>query len=158
MRSVSSPGSVESSDSDVANRLDFSVYRELSRSKAMPFESDEDEDFLPMESQDATFIQPEGDVGHLPSDIDDETASLQYNELGPFFDSRADELEFQKIPEARRIVIELERRWKAAAPSREERNRILSEWCVFDRDFHQLNIRCSLAILNLFSVRIFTSI
>lgn len=47
------------------------------------------------------FIEPEGDATRMPQDTLDQTETLQFADLGTFFDNLAQSLEKNRIPEAR---------------------------------------------------------
>lgn len=59
------------------------------------------------------FIQPEGDGTDLPADILNRSASVEYKELGPFFDRLVEEIETKRLAKAQAQVTELEEKAKA---------------------------------------------
>ena len=75
------------------------------------------------------FIQPEGDASCLPVDMVDRTRHLTYAELAPFFEETADNLENEKLPEARGRVKELENALEGLdAMSAESRDALFKSW------------------------------
>lgn len=88
----SSPGSPDLSEDEDARSLP----------EIIPYShaSDEEIDSEP-QTLDDMFIQPEGCAIKLPSDIMDQTKTLQYDELGRFFDETVDKLEKDYVPSAK---------------------------------------------------------
>lgn len=65
-----------------------------------------------MEKFEEDFIQPEGNADNLPSDVRDDTSSLVYPKLEPFFEMTVSRLENNDIPAGKCRILELERQWQ----------------------------------------------
>lgn len=77
----------------------------------------------PMEEVDESqqkFIQPEGNAADLPRDVRDITRDVPYVELPQLIDRLVQELETERLPTAKRRIVELERRYQSQNGSQKQ--------------------------------------
>lgn len=132
-RSVSLPGtqdlSVDRTQQDEADLFvngdndDSSIGSEASYATVV---RSSDENLL--NSTKGDFIQPEGDATRMPRDTVDQTATLQFAELAPFFDRLAHSLEHKILPWAREKVKELVQQFKRDCSSTESYVVLFERW------------------------------
>jgi hypothetical protein len=105
--SVSNPGSPDCTSDSIAPRPNRRAIRTHRPTSSLPASLGS-----PAESDDDSFIQPEGKADVLPSDIRDATADLEYDALIHFFDETMVRLERDQLPQAELQFQELEQEWK----------------------------------------------
>lgn len=131
--SVSSPGEVESSDESVSQMFQ----NHGPKDDVLVADGDEPLILSPKVTTPAQpdgvvdeFIQPEGDARVLPIDIQDQTSALSYDELWPFFDHTAGQLEQQELPKARSAILQLERQWKRKHLTKQQQSELYEDRSV----------------------------
>lgn len=75
------------------------------------------EGYYNSDSQLDDFIQPEGTADFLPSDLVDRSARLHFDELPDFLNELHKDLTDSKLPDARKIITELSKRYEVTSNS-----------------------------------------